>query len=364
MKILEQVKHIFRRIIETIDNLYERLPLDKWNDYLHKKSIKIDLKSIKFKIFVRSLCAIVLLYVLSALFPNSASSRDYEIIDACFCQPLPVRLSQTPVDERDLGSFDGYAYDGDLKSVKYFVKNHYDQLKNNWSGAITAALNGGHIDVAEYLYDKQPEKDTSSKVWEDRLSHALNNYGTCDTLKFVLKHGKRYLEDSSEEFDPVMKSVGTICKLKICFDFGYICAKNQHYLSRAIDKCYNEIGTVTDQKAYAKNAELQMRQTVAEKILMANLELLLKHGACDFSDAVTALCRAKHLVRLKNRVKILYLFERFGYNTVLDESQMESIFSKKMIQSGEDKILKKNDSVRQALLKKWSEGWAPGASDE
>ena len=359
MSVLEKVSCVVKRIVGFCDKIYESLPLNRWNEFLNNKSIRINLRSKYIKYIFRSLLLFLFICLLSLLF-SSSSTAEYEIDDSCRCEPPVVQVEPVPVDERDLSSFAGYAGDGDLKSVKYFVENHYDKIGDRqWKEAIDFAVNGRHIDVAEYLIKKQDKIDESYQVWAERINGALN-VGSCKTLNFVLKYGKKYIGNKQlftvykHECDPVMEAVGSVCKLEVCFNAGFVCLKKSNYLSRAIGVCYSMIGTVWTKKQ-TENAELKYKQNNAETILMANLKILLDNGADDFSSAIDALCE-QPVLRLQNRLNILRLFERYGYKVILNEKQIECLFSEKMIREASDPILKRNDAVCKKILKKWSEG--------
>ena len=102
------------------------------------------------------------------------SSIEYKTTDGLFeisgtTDKLDSFIVKEPnSDVRDLSSFAGYAGDGDLKSVKYFVENHYDKIGDRqWKEAIDFAVNGRHIDVAEYLNEKMDfayQKEDSGRI--------------------------------------------------------------------------------------------------------------------------------------------------------------------------------------------------------
>ena len=321
MKILEKIKIVFNRLTEIIDRLYECLPLDKANDFLSRKSIKINVKSEKSKIIFRVFFAVVCLAVLSEIF-SGTGDRDYQIDDRCLCLPPDP---PTEIPNPDFVEFDNCAGYGDFKHVKYFVKNHYEKLTyRDFKEAIDWALKSRHVDIAEYLIKHEPDQakpmserhaevleDSTRQMWVERLNNALGEFGSCKVLKLVLKHGKAYLKQPlilyKHEFDPILEAVGSTCKLKICLDYGFRISGKSAYLARAIGVCTKTLGTVWD-KSQVENQELKWKQEAAEKILMANFEILLKHGARDFDQAIDALCQ-QPVLRLKYRVKILELFE-------------------------------------------------------
>ena len=221
MKILEQIKIVFNRLTKIIDRLYERLPLDKANDFLSRKSIKINVKSEKSKIVFRVFVAIVCLAVLSEIF-SGTGDRDYKINDRCLCLPPDP---PTEIPDPDFVEFDNCAGNGDFKHVKYFVKNHYEKLiYRDFKEAIDWALKSRYVDIAEYLIKNEPDQpepkserhaevleNSTRQMWVERLHHSLGKFGSCKVLKFVLKHGKAYLKQPlvfyKNEMDQILEAV-------------------------------------------------------------------------------------------------------------------------------------------------------------
>ena len=145
----------------------------------------------------------------------------------CTCPKPKVTLYKEMAMENVAGiEITGFSADGDMKTVKYILG--HKKLKESipfprWDGALTAAIQNGHVQIAELLMKEMPEeflKEIMSRPFSGRDDWGLRyviESGTCDSLRFIFKH-------AGDKIENPLNSIGRMsnCKLQACIEFGFL----------------------------------------------------------------------------------------------------------------------------------------------
>ena len=144
----------------------------------------------------------------------------------CTCHEPMVRLCEMPKENLVGGDLETFSGDGDMDTVKYIIAHLRDKIPHpRWHSALAAALQGGHLRIAEILIkemEKLPkEYSTLSKEdWDSLISFLADNNNhasACDAMRFVFKHAGNIINNP-------LNHIGNMsdCKLQACIDFGYL----------------------------------------------------------------------------------------------------------------------------------------------
>ena len=186
---------------------------------LQKRYQGIDLK-------IWTAAAAVLMLCLSACDGSGGLGKS----ENCTCPKPIVKLRETPIENVTGSGIAGYADDGDMDTVRYIVDNLKDDPVKGvplprWCSALKAAIQSGHLKIAEYLMKEMrelPEDDRtlSKRDWDGLVRFvAESNLSTCDALRFIFKHAKDEIDNPLERVAVCNMSD---CKLQACIDYGFL----------------------------------------------------------------------------------------------------------------------------------------------
>ena len=257
-------------ILQKINSLYEKMPLDKGNEFLQKHNIKLDLKSSKFKKFG----AITIGFLLLLLF-FSMCSFNSNIEIACTC---PASLhSEWPghPDGRDARDIINCAQDGDFESVKYIAKKFQEQIHDRWwVDALGAALQNGDVKMAAYLLDKGAKP--TEKNWEEWLRFSLGRSGRCSSVEFILEESsmdvnKLSLADVTEDFQ-------NQCKFEKCVNAGFDCKKSKDAIEGILNRAKILGGALINYKSQEAIGKHKEKVLIADNQAFSIISILLENG--------------------------------------------------------------------------------------
>ena len=143
----------------------------------------------------------------------------------CTCPKPEVHLCEMAKKNLTGGDLVTFSSDGDMDTVKYIIARLRDDIPlPRWHAALEAALQHGHVQIAEILMKeiaKLPEEYStlSKRDWDDEINFLAdsNHAGACDAMRFVFKHAGNIINNPLNHLWNMSD-----CKLQACIDFGYL----------------------------------------------------------------------------------------------------------------------------------------------
>ncbi|MBR1965766.1 MAG: hypothetical protein IKA22_04075 [Lentisphaeria bacterium] len=361
MKIYNTLKKIITLSGKFLNYLYEKLPLDKMNEFLQKKSINIDLKSAKSKkILFSFLCIIIIISLFDSDESETGKTANYKYPD-CTCVFNEMKKEEHPeiFTREQLVSSAG---SGMFDVVKYLFDKHDGNFMDwEYTESYCAALNNGYLEIAKFIKKKGKDRiKLRKRDWFLLVSlHTSRNDGDCRTLEYILKESKgifgtkpfrhtsgNYTENNEGdyEFNLIADTCHSICKLKTVLDTGYKVHENA--IAAVLANYEMDIGVSLGMEDDKFKANRNAMQAKYYKIFT----LLLKNKAQVNQYDINMLASSN---KIKNKLEILYLFKKYGHKITLDANYLENIYTKEQIIENKDSILRENQNARNELLKNW-----------
>ena len=248
------------KFLQKINSLYEKMPLDRGNEFLQKHNIRLDLKSSRFKKFGTITIGFLLLLL---LFSMCSSDSNFEIV--CTCpKPLHGEWPAHP-DSREASDLISCAGDGDFESVKYIAKKFKEQIHDRWwVSALGAALQNGDVKMAAYLLDKGAKP--TDEDWEGWLRFSLGDLGRCSSVEFILKESS--IDVNKLSLGDVIDDFQNQCKFEKCINAGFDCKKPKDAIENVLARVKTSVA-----------AELYDEKTlIADNQACSIISILLKNG--------------------------------------------------------------------------------------
>jgi len=257
--------------LRKINSLYEKMPLDKGNEFLQKHNIKLDLRSSKFK----KLCSITIGFLLLLLLFSMCNSALNDTNAACFC-PKPVQ-NKWPGHPESRGAHDiiSCAGEGDFESVKYIEKKFREHILDSWwIDALGAALQNGDVKMAEYILDKGVKP--SDRHWEEWLKFSLGKLGNCSSVEFVLRESS--IDVNKFGLGDVIEDFQNQCKFQKCINAGFDCKKSKDAIEGVLVRAKSLGGALINYKSQEAIAEHKEKVLIADNQAFSIISILLKNG--------------------------------------------------------------------------------------
>ena len=258
------------KFLQKINSLYEKMPLDRGNEFLQKHNIRLDLKSSRFKKIGAITIGFLLLLLLFSMF---SSNSNFEIV--CTCpKPLCGEWPAHP-DSREASDLVSCAGDGDFESVKYIAKKFKEQIHDRWwVYALGAALKNGDVKMAAYLLD-QGAKPTEED-WEEWLRFSLGKLGRCSSVEFILEESsidvnKLSLGDVTEDFQ-------NQCKFEKCINAGFDCKNPKDAIEGILNRAKILGGALINYKSQEAIEKHKEKVLIADNQAFSIISILLENG--------------------------------------------------------------------------------------
>lgn len=143
----------------------------------------------------------------------------------CTCPKPEVHLCEMAKENLTGGDLVTFSGDGDIDTVKYIIARLRDDIPlPRWHAALEAALQHGHVQIAEILMKeiaKLPKEYStlSKRDWDDEINLLANSNhaSACDAMRFVFKYAGNTIDNPLNHLWNMSD-----CKLQACIDFGYL----------------------------------------------------------------------------------------------------------------------------------------------
>ena len=260
-----------KEILQKIDALFEKMPLDKGNEFLQKHNIKLDLKSSKFK----KICAITIGLLFLLLFFSMCDIGFNNTKVVCFC-PEPIR-EKWPAHPESRGAYDiiSCAGNGDWESVKYIEDKYYDHiLPQWWRLAFEAALKNGDPQMAVHFLDKGAK--LSEEKWEELLRFSLGDLGSCSSVEFILEESA--IDINKLSFGDVTEDFQNLCKFEKCIKAGFDCRKPENAIESILNRAKLLTGALINYKSKEAAEKHREKVLIRDNQAFTIISMLLENG--------------------------------------------------------------------------------------
>ena len=257
--------------LQKINSLYEKVPLDKGNEFLQKHNIKLDLRSSKFK----KICAITIGFLLLLLLFSMCDNGVDNTKTVCFC-PEPIR-NKWPAhpDSREASDLTSCARDGDFESVKYIAKKFKEQIHDRWwVYALGAALQNGDVKMAAFLLDKGAKP--TEEDWEGWLRFSLGDLGRCSSVEFILKESS--IDVNKLSLGDVIDDFQNQCKFEKCINAGFDCRKEKDAIEGVLVRAKQLGGALIHYESKDAVEKHKEKVLIADNQAFSIISILLKNG--------------------------------------------------------------------------------------
>lgn len=257
--------------LQKINSLYEKVPLDKGNEFLQKHNIKLDLRSSKFK----KICAITIGFLLLLLLFSMCDNGVDNTETVCFC-PEPIR-NKWPghPDSRGARDIISCAGEGDFESVKYIEDKYYDHiLPQWWRSALGAALQNGDTKMAMHFLDKGAKP--TDEDWEGWLRFALGDLGRCSSVEFILKESS--IDVNKLSLGDVIDDFQNQCKFEKCINAGFDCRKEKDAIEGVLVRAKQLGGALIHYESKDAVEKHKEKVLIADNQAFSIISILLKNG--------------------------------------------------------------------------------------